>query len=149
MEALQFRLADINDLDTYFGWVNDSEVRERSFCSDSIVYKDHVEWFSRKLKEENTVFLLFSYGGVDIGQVRIELAKEGLINFSIDSNFRGRGFAAQMLKMSAVYFFKLEKKMDLIGYVKKSNIPSAKAFERAGFFKEELEDKLLYRLREL
>lgn len=147
MEKLNFRNATLEDVDIYFSWINDVEVRKRSFNSDVIDYSKHVEWFSEKVKDRDTILLLYFQDLEPVGQVRIELKNCGVISFSIDSRFRGQGLASKMLESSAVHFFKLKSNFDLIGYVKKCNIPSVRAFERAGFIKEELEDKILYRLR--
>ena len=76
----------------------------------------------------------------EIGQLRIEVDeenKEAIINYSIDKNYRGRGFGTGILSKSNQYYSDLGIQYPLVGFVKLDNVASVSAFNRAGFKKLE------------
>ena len=44
---IRMRKANENDVDTYFRWTNDEEVRRNSFNTTQINYDNHVAWFKK------------------------------------------------------------------------------------------------------
>ena len=137
---LKMRNANIQDIETYFNWANDDEVRKLSFNSDIIPFGEHEVWFNNSLvNQECCMYLFYTY--TEIGQVRIRKisTNNAVINISLDKNFRGRGYGDKMLKMSIDIFRKKFPKIIINAYVKTENIASKKIFEKSGFkFKEEL-----------
>lgn len=124
---LTFRLATKEDAKLYFDWANDPEVRKQSHNTDLVLWKTHLKWFNKKV-ESDSLLLVFFDGSTPVGQVRID---DGLISFTVDSKFRGKGFGTAILETVKTL---VSKKFNRItAEVKKDNIPSIKAFERAGF----------------
>ena len=82
---IEFRKANIDDINTYFKWLNDPLVRSLSFNSNKVNLKVHEEWFVNKINDENCLMLLFVNSNNPIGQVRIEKesSTEAIINISI------------------------------------------------------------------
>lgn len=144
---LSYRMATQGDLTLYFELANDPDVRSNSFNSKIINLKDHIKWFEQKLISKNSHLLIIQKDSEDIGQVRIEVSAESVINFSIEKNYRGFGHSKEILRLAAKYFFQNSLGSLLVGYVKKDNIPSQKAFERAGFKSEHMSDKIRYYMR--
>jgi UDP-2,4-diacetamido-2,4,6-trideoxy-beta-L-altropyranose hydrolase len=132
---LTFRKAVTEDCLLYFRWANDEAVRENALNGQSILLEDHRKWFSKKLNAGDAILLVLEKDAIPIGQVRIDIEKEkrGTLTYSIDKAYRGQGYGKQLLNAAADNFFKEKKGDTLIAIVKKTNIPSIKAFLSAGF----------------
>ena len=82
---LTFRKAEAKDMMLYFEWVNEKLVRSQSFSTKPISLDDHKKWFFNKIKDQNTIMLVFSNGVNKIGQIRIEnTLKKAKIGISIE-----------------------------------------------------------------
>lgn len=143
MRNLSLVKADIHDCELLYLWANDDAVRKNSFNTEKIVYEKHLEWFLKKLCSEDTLIYIFKDGQNPIGVIRIEKMDDDsmLINYSIDSKYRGKGYGTSLLELIRDRF----PSVKLVGKVKIDNISSIKAFKKAGFFmKEELEYVIFY-----
>ncbi|MEO7264722.1 MAG: GNAT family N-acetyltransferase, partial [Ferruginibacter sp.] len=126
------------DMLLYFEWANDETVRENSINKSQIIFEDHVKWFTGRLKNSASILLVFENTGKAIGQLRIEIDeknRESVINYSIDKNYRGKGFGTVILSESHKYYTGLDIPYPLIGFVKLNNTASISAFNKAGFLK--------------
>ena len=133
---LSFRKPTIDDMEMYFVWANDPDVRIQSFYSTQIQLDDHKKWFVAAINNEAcSMFVFQNFEGKDIGQVRIEKQNdfEALISISIDLNQRGKGYAEKMLKLSTDSFFELNSSFIINAYIKEANLSSKISFEKAGF----------------
>ncbi len=132
---LKFRNACAGDVELYYQWTNDAEVRKNSYQSGSISYNQHVDWFTSKLNSPHALMLIFeNKEGAPVGQIRIETSdKTGVIGISIDKNHRGQGYALEMLKLASREYFTIHPKNCILAYIKKDNFASYKAFVAAGF----------------
>ena len=137
---LTYRKATEADMMLYFDWANDETVRKNSINTSKINFDDHVKWFTTKLASADSIFLIFLNEEKELGQLRLETDhqnRELVINFSIDSNFRGKGFGTEILFETYRFYTGLEINYPLIGFVKQDNGASAAAFLKAGFTKLE------------
>lgn len=133
---LTFRKAILEDTEIYFDWANDSIVREQSFNSNRIDFENHKKWFESKLNDDSCMLLIFSdYEDLNIGQIRIqkEDENEAIIGISIAAEFRGKGYAKDMLQMASDYFFESNPNCIIKAFVKERNLSSKSSFEKAGF----------------
>ncbi len=131
---LNFRHATIEDIDLIFRWSNDPDTRKKSYNPEKISYKDHIQWFHNQLKYEDRIMLIFEEETSPVGLVRFKKENNSwVIGINISKENRGRSFASQMLKMSVKYMFNNYNCNSIIAYIKKSNLASIKAFEKAGF----------------
>ena len=132
---IEFRKANIDDINTYFKWLNDPLVRSLSFNSNKVNLKVHEEWFVNKINDENCLMLLFVNSNNPIGQVRIEKesSTEAIINISISSEYRGKGYSSELLKKSSRYFFDTNPDFTINAYIKNNNLASINSFEKALF----------------
>jgi spore coat polysaccharide biosynthesis predicted glycosyltransferase SpsG/RimJ/RimL family protein N-acetyltransferase len=133
-----------DDCDLLYKWANDKLVRKNAFITDKIDFDSHKKWFQSKLNCNTTVIYIALEKNLPIGQIRIDIEdQKGIIDYSISSNFRNRGLGTVLLKSIGDQVKKdcptLKK---LIGRVKKENIPSQKAFEKA-LYKKRIE-KMYY-----
>ncbi|MGH9831224.1 MAG: GNAT family N-acetyltransferase, partial [Blastocatellia bacterium] len=119
-------------------WANDPVVRAASFSSDPIPWEAHVEWFEEKLRDANCLILI-AQDGLDalVGQVRFDLKNEfeAVINLSIGSNHRGRGFGSRLISSAVDRLFQSTAVQTVHAYIKTDNQASVLSFERAAFNK--------------
>ena len=133
---LSFRKPTTDDMELYFVWANDPDVRIQSFNSSQIELDDHKEWFVAAINNEAcSMFVFQNSEGKDIGQVRIEKQNdfEALIGVSLDLNHRGRGYAKEMLKLASDSFLESNSSFKINAFIKEGNLSSKISFEKAGF----------------
>lgn len=131
---LTFRFATPGDVDLYFKWVNEPTVRQNSFNQEPILYENHVKWFDARLKSEDSfLYLFFNKDGEPVGQVRIERGNETIVDVSVDKQFRGRSYAEKVIRIACIDFLSKHSDEIVTAYVKHSNVPSYRAFLKAGF----------------
>ena len=74
---IKVRKPNENDLQLYFNWANDIDVRKNSYQSKEISLEQHSQWFLNKLNDEScTMYLFENHIGEPIGQVRIQKQNE-------------------------------------------------------------------------
>ncbi|WP_276373587.1 GNAT family N-acetyltransferase [Chryseolinea sp. H1M3-3] len=132
-DDITFRMAQLRDCKIYFDWANDPVVRKNAHNPAPIGWDDHVKWFNNKLESE-TLMLIFFDGKVPVGQLRVDsVGKSGLIDFSVDEEYRGRNIGRSMLT-SLIKLAKVGRLFNsLNAQVKSDNISSIKSFTTADF----------------
>ncbi len=143
------RKATERDVDLFFRWANDHEVRKNSFQQHQIKYQDHKQWFAEKINSENCLLFVLEDGVHPVGQARIDITDgEGVIDYSIDKLFRGRRFGSLLL--SEVIGSILAERNPihcLKAVVKRENVASQKTLEKIGFtLKQEDQHSVTYHL---
>jgi RimJ/RimL family protein N-acetyltransferase len=147
-EQIYIRKVTNNDINLLFEWVNDSLVIENSLKTiEKIDWPTHKKWFDSKINNKNArIYIFENVLKKPIGQVRIEKVSDyAKISFSIDKNYRGKGYAKIILKM-AINTFELQKKI-FIAEVKKNNLASINTFKRLKFTYEEYNDVCYFKLK--
>lgn len=129
---LSVRLATIDDMERIYLWSNDSITRQNSFHSEPIVWKSHKSWFIDKLKSEESTFYIIEYKHNPIAFVRFDKKEETIIGITIGPEYRGKGFADKCILM-ACNEYKKQNNDVIFAYIRINNIPSQKAFLKAGF----------------
>ncbi|WP_142414611.1 GNAT family N-acetyltransferase [Hathewaya massiliensis] len=144
---IKLRKAIIDDCVLLFKWVNDEDVRNNSFNTNSIKYEEHLIWFKRKLNSHNTYIFILEEDEKPVGQVRIDIKDlKCLITYSIDKKYRGGGYGTKILYLLEQEIIKSKFKINiLIGYVKSDNISSQRCFEKNGYEKYIKKDYVEYR----
>lgn len=133
---LNFREAIIDDLQLYFDWANDEAVRDNSYSPAKIDLESHSRWFSAKLEDKSCLLLIFQNEDCkNVGQIRIQKQdhKESIIGVSVDLEFRGKGYAKEMLQLASDYFLVLNPDFVINAFIKIDNLNSKYAVEKAGF----------------
>jgi UDP-2,4-diacetamido-2,4,6-trideoxy-beta-L-altropyranose hydrolase len=133
------RRATEQDLELCYQWTNDPEVRSQSYNQDSISLQDHTAWFHNKLKDTNSYFYILELSGQPAAQVRFQVSgNEATLGYLAGSHIRSKGLGTTILAKGIEAFISdYQKPVDIVGYVKKTNIPSQRSFERLAFKKEE------------
>ncbi len=133
------RKAIEQDLIQVYDWSNDKLVRENSYHSEPIELVNHTNWFLKKIKESNTLFLIIEVNSKPAGIVRYHITNtHAVVGVVVSKPFRGQGLASSfLLEAARVYFETFDK--PILAYIKKVNIASVKSFENAKYvyFKEE------------
>jgi UDP-2,4-diacetamido-2,4,6-trideoxy-beta-L-altropyranose hydrolase len=129
--SLTLRAAGSYDVDLYFEWANEEDVRLNSINGDLITYDRHIKWFNAKLAESDSKLFVLDLLNRPVGQIRINLNADDywVVGFSIEKKYRGMGFGKQIIKVL------LERYPDFkfLAYVKTSNVASKKAFQSNNF----------------
>ena len=147
--ACTVRNATIDDARLYFEWANDPAVRANSYQSAAIIWEDHEKWFEVVTTSPTTCMWLYSINGTPAAQMRLKLENnKAIINYSVGASFRGRGLSVLLLQHSALKLSLERGHVECLeGWVKKSNLPSFRAFERSGYrIVEETDESVLFQL---
>jgi RimJ/RimL family protein N-acetyltransferase len=135
-DRIIFTKAGMDDAQLYFEWANDRAVRENSVHKEPILWEDHIRWFKEKLNSGTSTFYLFkTQDNIPLGQLRFDHdRKQNWINFSIDKNFRGQGWAEVLIKMSIQKLINDKPGIrEINALVKPDNMLSKRAFEKNSF----------------
>lgn len=123
------------DMEDLFQWRNHPEVRKNSLNSELILWQQHQTWFNNKINDPKSITYIAFYCEKKIGSIRFD-EKEDLVRISVMVNpdYFGQGFGSKIIKLGSEKFIE-EKKINkpLIAEIKKDNIASIKAFQKAGF----------------
>ena len=131
---LTCRKATIGDIELVYQLSNEELTRKNSFNSEPIEFATHEKWFTQKLTDNKSHFMIFEDdNSTPVGLVRIECKAETVIGITIDKNFRGLGISVDMLNIATEDFHKKTPTASILAYIKKNNEASIKAFEKAGF----------------
>ncbi|MBY0220427.1 GNAT family N-acetyltransferase [Paenibacillus illinoisensis] len=133
---MKFRIVESSDKWLLYKWANDEVTRSMSFNTSKISEEDHEKWFVEKMADD-TVYLYIvvdDITGKPLGFLRVD--QDGVISFSIDQQFRGKGLGSKILiefiKLIEGSSIKLESS-HFKALIKAINRPSVKSFEKAGF----------------
>ena len=136
-DKLSLRDADIKDSELLFNWVNEINVRANSITQEPIIWKNHLKWFAKKLKDSETKIFILAFGDNSLGQIRIDLIDNYWnIDYSIDNKFRGKGLGKEIVRLLINKFESYKFKAT----VKKQNKASLNVFINLGFEKIQIEN---------
>lgn len=152
--SVRLKKADASDLESTYEWASDPVVRAYSFNQNKISKEEHTNWFSKKVKDENCLYLIAEADGEKlgskIGSIRFDIKdKEAVISYLIAPKHHGKGLGQIILTNGLEYIGKEINQNNydakkIIGYVLEQNVPSVKAFERLGFTKIIEADRIKY-----
>jgi UDP-2,4-diacetamido-2,4,6-trideoxy-beta-L-altropyranose hydrolase len=132
---LRLRNATEDDCALLWNWANDPEIRAAAFSSAPILWENHVKWFTARLADEASVFYIaLDSDDAAVGQVRYQIeADRAVLSVNLDRQFRGKGFARQMLNLANRKLFQTSSVKCIDAFVKPGNTASLKTFASAGF----------------
>ena len=145
---LQLRRAKPQDMDLLYRWANDDTVRANAFHTEKIPYEHHVQWFQKMMADASVCQYILYDGDLAVGQRRLTAGNDGeaLIDYSIASLYRGKGYGTSLLCLlcQKLDTDKISNVTKLIGQVKYQNQASARVFEKSGFHKTKLPEYIQY-----
>lgn len=134
-QNIRLREITINDIDLVFEWSNERQTRENSFNSEDISYEEHKQWFERKLKDKNSVYYICEVENTPSAFLRFDINEDKIvIGINLDIKFRGKNLSYLFLSKGCACIA-ASQNLPIVAYIKSSNIPSIKSFEKAGFQK--------------
>lgn len=125
-----------NDMLMLFKWANDPDVRKNAFHSETITLEEHTNWFNKLIMDDSQYQYILMCDDIAVGQIRLSVENNNSaeIDYSIASEYRGRGLGKKILEL-----LRLQVKKDmphinkLIGRVKSGNIASESCFQSSGY----------------
>ena len=128
---LKLREVKISDIKKIYQWRDKS--REMMFQTQPISWKEHEDFWTQRLKNNNACSFIIICEGNEVGLLRLDKKEEfEEVGIIIDKQFQGKGIGAIALKKLAEVVKTHEVKR-LVARIKPENIYSKKAFEKAGF----------------
>ena len=133
-EAIQFRLAALQDCRMVWEWANDPSIRQNSFSTDPISWETHVPWFTQAINNPEGLFVIVITDDQPIGQVRFKTENiQGVISVSLAQAKRGFGLGSKVIDMASRYLAHSRNIHLIHAYIKPDNIASIHAFKKAGY----------------
>ena len=134
-KALSFREVKRSDIDDLFRWRNHPDIRKNFFNTNPVSWAEHEKWFNDKLQDPQVVIYIAFDGENKIGSIRFEDKGSAVkVSVMLNPDFLGKGFGTEVIRLGTARFIK-EKNPDkpIHAEIKKDNIASIKAFQKAGF----------------
>lgn len=144
---MKIRRANEKDCEFIFEWIQSPEVRAAGFSDDKIEWEEHKQWFQNRLADEETAMYMAELNSFQnpIGHVRFEV-ENSIPECSVILNqlFRGKGLGTELIRDGTKIYTQNHPHIHCIeAVIKKDNIPSQKAFQKAGYIHRE--DKTINR----
>jgi UDP-2,4-diacetamido-2,4,6-trideoxy-beta-L-altropyranose hydrolase len=136
---LTVRKTEIQDLECSFEWINDPDVRKQSYNQQPITLEQHTAWFMQKLEDPSSYYYLLEMEGIPVAQIRFQVSgNEAVLGYLAAASIRSKGLGTTILGKGIDRFVKdYQQPVHIIGYVKRTNLPSQRSFERLAFCKED------------
>jgi len=132
---ISLRGVQANDMQDLFNWRNHPDIRKNFFNTKPISWDEHKRWFKEKIGDSKTTIYMAYCQAQKIGTVRFE-NKENAIKTSVllSPDYIGKGLGAEIIRIGTDRFIKDKSPTKpIIAEIKKDNIQSIKAFQKAGF----------------
>ena len=135
-DFLNIRIAKNEDALDLFLWRNNSHTISMSLNKNKILWKDHVVWFNKLLKENKSYLFLGILKNKKIGMVRFDFYKQKkyFVNINLNPDFRRKKLSSILLKKSIEHLLSIKITVNhLYAQIKSNNISSQKCFENNKF----------------
>lgn len=134
-EELKLRILDASDMEDLYSWRNHPLVRKKSFRSDPLSWEEHQRWFKRKSESPDTTIYIGYYQGNKVGMIRFDNGSESIkVSVMMSPDFMGRNLGSKLIQLGVKTIMETKGLGRIItAEIKKNNIASIKAFEKAGF----------------
>lgn len=134
-KSLVLRPAIKDDCKDLWRWRNNRKVRQCCFNSKTIAWEQHRKWFSAKMKDDNARLYIGMHGKDKIGVIRFDAGIDSItVSINIDPAFFNKGFGTAMIRIGTEKAFsEFGDSRPVLAEIKKENISSKKAFEKAGY----------------
>ncbi len=119
---MEIRPATMDDARRLFDWRNDPLTRAMSNNTDAVEWAGHVAWLERRLSRPEPMLFVAEVRSVPVGTFRVDGDE---ISYTIAPEFRGLGYAVEMLRLAA------ERHGPLRAEIKPENEASIRAANQA------------------
>lgn len=139
-QSLFLRNAQPFDAPLTYRWATDPLIRQYAFSRETILWTEHLLWFTTKLTDPLCAYYILHDGGSSIGSVRFDLRADGIamISYLVDPAFQGFGYGKVILEKGLERLKEQHPELTkTYGLVMNDNRASIKIFELLGFVKTE------------
>ena len=136
MDKIRLRPAESKDLPILWKTRNDPQTRKFSLSKDYIPFEQYKRWFEMAVTTGfYALFIIEETDSRPIGQIRLAFNAEGSAEISIAllPNKRGKGYGTMALLQGMEIAYRQFQLQKLYAVIKPENLPSRKAFLKAGF----------------
>lgn len=132
---LAIRPARPADAGRLLEWANDPATRAASFDREPIAPEAHEAWLAGVLGDPGRRLWIAEEAGVPVGQVRVDRAADGVgvVSIGLAPGVRGRGLGRAILRLGLAAAAAELGIGRARAVVRRSNVPSRRLFEGAGF----------------
>lgn len=134
--------AEKSDCKGVFNIANDPMTRQYFFSTENIPYETHVDWFLRRIANSSLPFYVVrGISGEIKGYIRFELEENAPhVSIALTKDVRGMSIGSRLLDRAVRKFLRSSTEYDCVrAKIKANNIPSIKAFGKAGFKADEIQ----------
>ena len=132
---LLLRGLDPCDIDELYKWRNHPDARKNFFNPNLVSWDEHKRWFEIKMEDASVTIYMAYHGESKIGSIRFENKGDAInIGVVLNPEFMGKGFGSEVIRLGTKKFISENGHgKPLVAEIKKDNIASIRAFEKAGF----------------
>ena len=135
---MKTRLATSDDLQDLFEWRNDRHSQDMSFHQGPVCPAEHRSWFEGALLNPARLLVIGIDGRRKAGVARYDLAgRTAQVSINLNPACRGRGLSHRLLIASEALIPRHWTLEALDALIKTENVASFRAFERAGYLRQE------------
>ena len=135
INEITLRKAVLDDAEAIFIWRNAIDTRRYFFNSHAILWDEHLKWVSDALQKQDRMILVGEVGNNPIGILRYDF-KENVteVDIYLVPGLYGKGVGTNLLKAGNKWILiHMPNIKKVVAKVLYENIPSQKAFLKAGF----------------
>jgi len=135
-KEIMLRQVREDDCRMLWEWANEPEVRWAAFSSKPIQWKEHVDWFARKLRDPNCIFFIaLNHQSVPVGQVRFEMFdnNKAEIHISVDRRRRDSHYGRLIIDSAVKEVFRTRTIQTIHAFIRPGNDRSMQVFAEAKF----------------
>lgn len=122
------------DIVQIYRLANDPVVRQNSFSSAPIPFRDHATWYANRLASRDTIFYVLDLEGVITALVRYDRKEDEFeVDVAVHKAFRGNRLGSKILRETVEVLTKASSVTGVKAIVFEENTASRRCFLRAGF----------------
>jgi RimJ/RimL family protein N-acetyltransferase len=132
---LRLRNVEGSDMGDLLKWRNHPVIRENSFSTNAISLNEHERWFKKKIKDPSSKIYIACCGDGKIGMIRFDDYGDVIkVSVMLNPDFLGKGLGSEVIRLGTKRFMSEKRPCKpIIAEIKKGNITSIKAFQKAAF----------------
>ncbi len=132
---MELRRANKDDCRDLYEWRNSPSARQNSLDQREIPYEDHVQWFEGSLNNKNRTIYIALEGNKKVGQIRFDLEEINLakVSVTVKPEEQGKGYGPKIIEEGSNKYFSETGVSMIRAEIRQENVPSVKAFEKAGY----------------
>ncbi len=134
-ETVRLRKVREEDCELIYQWINDPEVRSRSFQPHIITPEEHRNWFSSIIGDPGILyFIAIDEHDHPVGQARFRIeCDHAVISVLIEPASRNKGMGFLVIGIATRKLFTLTHVGEVNAFIKMGNESSLRAFTKAGY----------------